>query len=290
MIDDEPSFKSQEEAIRRILENPDDLGQFRKFLLLRSLEDPSTYSSDLRNPEKKRALRRTVRIPAALTEANALGACQSECIACLADVPLPDESRSTMSLTRANGLPYKILLTIFRWAHPYSDNYFWRPDWGTASLSTSDLVAEVMGRANELASEDPENQRKNVRNAIRALSTQGLVWEVRRRREAHSYIPHVLGHPVRMPDTLWRNGWLAALNGSELYLLVHLLARASEDSEYRIPSFRISRLQALGLDERRLREAIRRLTDERLVIQTQTREGRFLVLLQPDMLTKPSTS
>lgn len=191
---------------------------------------------------------------------------------------------------RGNGLPYKVLLTVFRWAHPYSDHYFSRPGWGTASLSTSDLVSEVMAHWDESASDDPENQRKNVRNAVRALSRQNFVWEVRRQREAHSYVPHVLNDPARIPDTLWRNGWLATLNGTELFLLVHLLARANEDSEYRIPSFRISRLQALGLDERRIREAIRRLTDERLVTEALTRRGRFLVLLEPDLIAKPRSS
>ena len=55
------------------------------------------------------------------------------------------------------------------------------------------------------------------------LKRASLVVEFRRRGQAHTYIPHMLGTPAEIPDNLWKNGWIRHLPGPELFILIWLL-------------------------------------------------------------------
>jgi hypothetical protein len=259
------------------------LARVRVTLLRMHLEATESAVSDLLNTEKKRVRRRWVRIPVAITQDARLGRCIPSCLACLyagtQQVP-----GSSVALSHGSGLAFKVLLTLFRWAHPFSELSTYRVDWGTTNLSTDDLIGQI--GTNE--DSDPWNRQRNMRNAANRLARQGFVEIVRTGLRTPTYVPHVFdGSTTRVPDNLWRNGWIGCLEGSSLYLLVNLLWRAREDSEYRIPSFRIPRLQAYGLNERRLRSAFQELSDAGLVTEANTRKGRFIVLLDPDLLRKP---
>jgi hypothetical protein len=217
--------------------------------------------------------------------------CPDYCSACALKGPRIEGNVDWISeLLHGDGLPFKVLLTIFRWARPFSQHSWEDPLWGMTNLSTSDFVTETIDTSQRYSGRKHEELwepgwQKNARNAVRFLVEKGLILEVRRGRGAQTYIPHRMAvSAARIPNTIWKNGWLRSLGGTELYLLVSLLSQVSEESDYAVPATRLSRLESLPLRRRRVFSALSKLKEKQLIAQVHRRSSDYVVLLDPDVL------
>jgi hypothetical protein len=256
-------------------------------VVLRELFDTAGVS-DPSSPERKRTLRRWAHIPRAVVDPTSQR-CPPLCWACAFGKPLELGPRQISRLVHGDGLPLKVLLTIYRWARPYSPATRSKMPWSAAHLHTRDIVDQVIDRSclfPEVKEEElwEESWRRNVRNAVKTLTGNNLVLELGRTKKPGIFLPHSMGRSARIPDALWRNGWIT-LGGSALLLLVRLIV-VSRQREDLPSSLSLRTLRAgLPLDDRRLRTALAELTEARVIASGMSRNGEYVVLLDPDLLS-----
>jgi hypothetical protein len=214
------------------------------------------------------------------------------------------------ALIRGPGIDLKVLLTIYRWARPYTRLPVGAPPGSyehqaIASLTTSDLAMQALGL------EQGESLRTSTRTARRSLhklKDMHLLEAVedRGRSRPNFYAPHRIEPTIRIPSGLWQNGWIRVLSGGGLLALLRLLGHQQEPPSNSAQWARTPRAvraiaqrgQLLSLDlatilgiERStslVRHGLSELTELRLISEVRTRSGVFIALLDMEMLKPPS--
>jgi bifunctional DNA-binding transcriptional regulator/antitoxin component of YhaV-PrlF toxin-antitoxin module len=156
----------------------------------------------------------------------------------------------------------------------------------SARLSVRKLVAETMPAV------DAEPQERAVRRALAKVEQLGFMEVLHDPGRPSFYIPHQISESsIRIPQKLWANGWVQYLDGSTLLLLVALIGFTDAAiPDVGIPRAFVQTYQAVELlpvSPRRRRECVEKLIECRLVDEIRTRRGKFLVLLDPELRTRP---
>ncbi len=282
----------------------------------------------------KRATSRFVQIPAALANLSGeLATCVPACLACNLQLHPPKMGigkQTLRGLANGRGLSLRLYLTMLRWARPYAkipggiwgvegeefDAWDAEGTWqehyqynATVQLPMGALIQQsfrssyvpvIMDRAH-----DPDD--KAARDGIRRL--EGLVEVLHKSGRANTYIPHRVGVHTRVPQTLWRNGWLdmssdgTGLSGAAVLLLIALLGQAFTPPD-RLPGWKsasspirqmVTRsgivqprdlVDSLPFAPRTNAAALDELTRLDLVAETRMGKGekRILMLLDPGLL------
>lgn len=274
---------------------------------------------------KKRANSRYVQIPAALANLSGeLATCVPACLACMVQKhprKTGIDEQALRVLANGRGLSLRLYLTMFRWARPYAEIPGGR--WGvegeefdawdaegtwqyrynynaTAQLEMGELIQQSFRSsyvptktlAQGVRVHDPDD--KAARDGIRRL--EGLVEVLHKSGHANIYIPHRVGARRRVPQTLWRNGWLditsdgTGLSGAAVLLLIALLGQASTPPP-RIPVWSgivqpRDLVDSLPFAPRKNVAALDELIRLGLVAETRMWKGgrRILMLLDPGLL------
>lgn len=130
-------------------------------------------------------------------------------------VQITDEDREDLS--RARGIPLKVLLTVYRWARPYAqtplgegrDYYAHR---ATARLRMKDLASEAIHGAahapHDVADAGDEPDTRAARRVLRKLQELGLVEVLAYpgQGQTNLFAPHRIEPSIDVPAGLWRNG------------------------------------------------------------------------------------
>jgi hypothetical protein len=135
-------------------------------------------------------------------------------------------------LSRENGNALKVLLTLYRWSRPYFQVPYkkqtdarWYEYQATARLFTDDLTRQVM--AIEGGTDVLRKERHAIQESLRSLRRLGLVRTLTDHGRGRSsiYVTHAITPVLNVPSGLWRAGGIAKLSGTELFVLLRVLAR-----------------------------------------------------------------
>lgn len=274
---------------------------------------PETGFSSGSKPQRPRSARQKrptawVQIPSAvLSPSDNLQACSTGCLACALAAEKPAhriDADLVGKLCRGRGASLRVLLTIYRWARAYAGvPHGSEPDLrifnAIERISMKRLAEEALGASGRM-------EQWTVGRSVSALVESGLVFKRTVSGKASIFVPHAIGNPVRVPQFLWRSGWLHRLDGSgrpvldgrSLLLLVMLIARCHQQLDH-VPGWRTTpeslktlaqqgliladdaALSNLPLSTRQRRLSLERLTDEGLVVRFRTRGTNYVCCLEP---------
>ena len=231
-----------------------------------------------------------VRIPRAAILEGASECEDRYCLACASgDGTKPRfDARRRTALRRADALPLKTLLTIYRWARAYrtSDVSGARQRevrfQASARLSSSFIGSAVAGSRGL----DPQQLSRTIQRQIARLTQHGELVTLGHPGAASWLIPHRVAESFVVPNGLWSSGWLHALRGSSLAMLLAVLAHVGlpvDGPEHLI----LKRSELSVANPRADRTAIIELIGRGLLARVRLHREEYLVLTDPDLLTKP---
>lgn len=237
------------------------------------------------------------------------------CVACRlakstpAKWPAAVTGEGRKALSHGRGVPLKVLLTLYRWAHPYApkpgeEGLAYCAYQATARLKIKDLASESIYGSTQTRP-DVELDERATRSAVRKLRELGLVEVIadRGRGRANLYAPHRIDPAMRVPSGLWHNGWIQRLSGPALLLLLVLLGRWADPFDQGYDWSRAPRnlrdfaergkllvdahaVEELPVSGNTRRDAVGQLKEFGLVAEVRMRERRFMALLDPELLQR----
>ena len=230
-----------------------------------------------------------VKVPAALAMLDSGPvSCDSDCEACWLRPQTSSsdarelDRRHFKTLAYGDGLPLKALLALLRFARPYSQVPSDAP-WtrslfnATDSLLMDELANRCMSTERYLEMGDP---RDSAQRAVGVLREFGLLLVVEDPGQKSFYAPHKLTGHVRIPQHLWRDGWLQRLNGTSLQLLLHLLALA-HNGRGRVNFVQpYNVVEQLPVKKIKRDAAVNQLESDSLIMRLETRGEKYLALLE----------
>ena len=152
---------------------------------------------------------------------------------------------SRAELARGDGFAWKLLLTIFRWARPYANLPRATPNplrlqRAITTRPLGELAREAAGvQGVAQGRSESEALERRAQRTLRVLKGMGLIEILtdRGRGRPNFYIPHRVGQGFRVPNGLWRNGWMARLSGPGVLVLLQLL-QVQQSMQYRPQEWR----------------------------------------------------